>query len=402
MENLLTTDQARVKNGIITALYSGSRRIVLKGSAGVGKTFLINTLLQEYQPMRGIIYVAAPTHKALAVIKDKITDDGGITFCTVHSGLRLKRVIKKGKILFEKGKEQGFVNCGLLVIDEASMIGRDILGHLEEYDFPILFIGDDKQINPVKEKNSPVFEQHWREFKLDKIVRQSLGNPIITLSRNLSLLDSNIADINEEKGYLFTTDRHKVIQRLAEANGSNDLKYLSWTNADVDTVNNSVRRLLYGEDARLVELGETLVVDAPYKNYYTNQEVVVEELSVLTKKVFPHRLLPVINVRYYLINNDIEVVHEDSIRDFKLACSELKTLTIDGKASWKQYYMFLESFLSFKYNHALTVHKSQGSTYKDAIINVKNIKRNPDKVEKERLLYTAVTRPSEKLIIFNP
>jgi len=402
MENLLTTDQAKVKNGIITALYSGSRRIVLKGSAGVGKTFLINTLLQEYQPMRGIIYVAAPTHKALAVIKDKITNDDGITFCTVHSGLRLKRVIKKGKILFEKGKEQGFANCGLLVIDEASMIGKDILGHLEEYDFPILFIGDDKQINPVKEKNSPVFEQHWREFVLDKIVRQSLGNPIITLSRNLSLLDSNIADINEEKGYLFTTDRYKVIQRLAEANGSNDLKYLSWTNADVDTVNNSVRRLLYGEDARLVELGETLVVDSPYKKYYTNQEVVVEKLSVLTKKVTSHKLLPVINIRYYLINNEIEVVHEDSIRDFKMTCSELKTLTIDGKASWKNYYMFLESFLSFKYNHALTVHKSQGSTYKDAIINVKNIKRNPDKVEKERLLYTAVTRPSEKLIIFNP
>ena len=62
---------------------------------------------------------------------------------------------------------------------------------------------------------------------------------------------------------------------------------------------------------------------------------------------------------------------------------------------------FISLFATFKYNHALTVHKSQGSTYKQAIINIKNIEMNPNKKEKKRLLYTAITRASDLVILYN-
>ena len=43
----------------------------------------------------------------------------------------------------------------------------------------------------------------------------------------------------------------------------------------------------------------------------------------------------------------------------------------------------------------------QGSTYKQAILNIRDIRINRDLQERERLLYTGVTRASELLILYN-
>ena len=45
--------------------------------------------------------------------------------------------------------------------------------------------------------------------------------------------------------------------------------------------------------------------------------------------------------------------------------------------------------------------KMQGSTYKQAILNIRDIRINRDLQERERLLYTGVTRASELLILYN-
>ena len=52
------------------------------------------------------------------------------------------------------------------------------------------------------------------------------------------------------------------------------------------------------------------------------------------------------------------------------------------------------------YAYALTIHKSQGSTYKDVYIDVKDI-RNSTKTRSLalRLLYTALSRPTNKALL---
>jgi superfamily I DNA/RNA helicase len=62
---------------------------------------------------------------------------------------------------------------------------------------------------------------------------------------------------------------------------------------------------------------------------------------------------------------------------------------------------FIDIFAKIKYNHALTVHKSQGSTYKTVALNVKDISFNPNEKEKQRLFYTGITRASDLLILYN-
>jgi len=48
----------------------------------------------------------------------------------------------------------------------------------------------------------------------------------------------------------------------------------------------------------------------------------------------------------------------------------------------------------------MTVHKSQASTYHTVILDVKDAMKDRDTKERQRLLYTAVTRASNNLILY--
>ena len=71
----------------------------------------------------------------------------------------------------------------------------------------------------------------------------------------------------------------------------------------------------------------------------------------------------------------------------------------EAKGWWSTYYVFMEKFAQIKYNYAITVHKAQGSTYTNAVVANYDINSNFSVIERNRIKYTAVTRPKEKLFI---
>lgn len=447
----LTQHQSEILEQSLQIL-ENNKRLVIKGSAGVGKTYMVNELLKRIK-VRKKIYCSAPTNKAVAVLKGKVDSKPissftnrplEVEFITTHAALKLKRNIhsKTGEISFKPSYQRGekpLKGVGLFVIDEASMLNTELLGYIEEYanlyNVTVIFIGDNKQLNPVGEENSIVFHSQYPEVELTEIVRQKEGNPIIDLSRSLDTLDSyerndNVANPDETLiGYLFSNNKNKVINTLAAVNGTDEVKYLAWTNQEVDLMNFLVRKKIYGEPKK-IELEETLVFNSPYKDsYYTNQEVKVEDCIVREKKF--HFLwnqqadfvcddeddprMQSIKLKYYSINpNIIEqegkepsitdriiVVHEDSEQDHLKIVNNLKQRAKFKKIEWKDFYSFIEQFADLKYNHAISVHKSQGSTYQKAIVNLRNIEKNRNNKEKKRLLYTAITRASDLLILYN-
>lgn len=63
-------------------------------------------------------------------------------------------------------------------------------------------------------------------------------------------------------------------------------------------------------------------------------------------------------------------------------------------------HVITSTYLEVDYGYALTVHKSQGSTYDDVFIEYGNLLANKKDSEKYRLLYTAITRSAGKLHVY--
>jgi hypothetical protein len=63
-------------------------------------------------------------------------------------------------------------------------------------------------------------------------------------------------------------------------------------------------------------------------------------------------------------------------------------------------HIITSSYLDVDYGYALTVHKSQGSTYDDVYVEYNNLLANKKDTEKYKLLYTAITRCANKLHVY--
>lgn len=430
---MLTPHQTDAFNRIINFIKGGEKRVLLKGSAGTGKTFLVKELADfivrdwSINPNynNGEVYVTAPTNKALSILQGKITSK--VEFKTIHSALKMKMYTdaKSGQRKFIKPKssynnKNPFEHAKACFVDECSMLNSEFIGgnekvtvpYLQDYTFPIIFTGDSAQLNPVLEEFSPVFHQGYPEVELTEIIRQGKGNPIIELSRDIDLIYFKKPKVIEGKGYVYSNNKQSLIDNLAEVNGTDDLKYLAYTNNDIDSMNQLVRERRYGNPKR-IEKDETIVFNSPYGNFFTNKEVkvesvevIIDDISVPKEKTRYENGLPItdidsIKIKYYRINDAINVIHEHSDDVFKAISTTLKENCNRHGWNWNGYFFFVEQFADIKYNHAITIHKSQGSTYKESILNIGNIAFNKNAAEKQRLLYTGITRASNLVILNN-
>jgi superfamily I DNA/RNA helicase len=297
------------------------------------------------------------------------------------------------------------------------MIDSEMVKSIEEcakaQNTTVIFVGDGKQINPVGEDDSAVFHQDYAEAELTEIIRQGEGNPIITLSRNLPKIWEKKSNLlagpeGQDVGYLYTQNLAKIIEELAQVNGTDEFKYIAWTNKEVDKINALVRFRLYGDYPAKIELEETIVFDAPYKNYNTNETVKVEELYKYTETMkviltdnHKEKITEEVKFVVYCVNKNILVLDDSSIPTFKRYAAIMNKNCKQNLLTFEERNNFLSTFASFKYNHALTVHKSQGSTYKTTVLNVRDISFNQNEKEKQRLFYTGITRASDLLILYN-
>lgn len=423
-----------------------AKRVIVEGSAGVGKTWLANDLVEYFNRSRicnpsynnGQIYVTAPTNKALGVLQGKVT--ARVIFKTIHSACKLFMFIPNtGPAVFKRqsysGKKSGdeFEHCKLAVIDETSMLNSDFLGkwitlpdgkkqyqkgYLEDFKFPIIFLGDAKQLNPVGEDVSPIWTKGYPVVSLTEIIRQGAGNPIIDLSRDLDLISFKTPRLISGKGYIYNDNMFGLIDDLAEVNGTDELKYLAYTNkfkGGVVGVNEAVRLRRYGDNVKKIEKEETIVFNSPHGTNYTSKEVKVEDVDIITDYIHipsektrydsqtfqPVDNMQKIKMKWYRVNDSFNVVHEQSQNIYHEVFKTLKENNTRHGWSGRGYHYFEGLFADITYNHAISVHKSQGSTFKETIINIGNINFCKNQIEKERLLYTAVTRASNLVILNN-
>lgn len=419
--NLTQHQQDRLKT-CLNILRDGDR-ILIRGLAGTGKTTLCKALIENLLPFTNGKYITctAPTNKAVSVLRSKVIPMNRTTFISTHASLKMKRFIdeKTGKIFFEPNfhpKEPPLKNVYALIIDEASMINKNLLRHIEEWatiqKCKVIFLMDYHQLPPVNEVEMPVHTMGYPDVELTEIIRQKENNPIINISLNLNLVNSKQDNLIKKEvlnGYVFSNNFDKIIKKLSISNGTDYYKYIGYTNENVNKINSIVRYKLYGDNPPKIIEGETMIFDTPYaQTYSTNEEITVKNSRIVDKYVTYFDT--VYNLKYYIINANyidkdvyiggIKVIHEDSEKDFKTIKKKIKEAIKKCEMTWVDYYKFIEQFAQLKYNHAITCHKSQGSTYQNVILNINDFKKCKGN-EYYHLLYTGITRASNMVILYN-
>ncbi len=448
----LTVEQQGAFDKMLDFLKNDEYMFLLGGYAGTGKTFLIVRLIKYLLGDKGgnfKIGMSAPTNKAVRVLRLFMSMmDARVSFATIHSMLGLREQISpKGEQVFKRDYRAQVTITGysLLIIDECSMLSDELFEYLQEYrgDLKIIFMGDPAQIPPVNKPDSlPMSMEGRRDHGIDycmlkNIVRQKEGNPLIEVTMNIrkNLKDGNSIRIPKikkvaEDGIEFisnydtgtVTDLYKRLFLSREYNEDGDYaKVIAWTNRTVNYHNDKIRKLIYGEVNQKVEMNEKLIAHTPIFDdeeaiiFQTSDEFEVEEIKIQSVSIQTKSL------KYYetKVGYDnyftgqrqqklVHILHEDSEEDFKGILDKMmrgaKTCTPGSemaRKAWVAFYKFKKVFADVKYAYAITCHKSQGSTYRNVIMIEGDINYNKRIVERNRIKYTAASRPSNNLYIIN-
>ena len=96
--------------------------------------------------------------------------------------------------------------------------------------------------------------------------------------------------------------------------------------------------------------------------------------------------------------NKLKEYFEDQMVKLKNSCHKMNTVDKKINRIWKDWQMnVMDRFAQLNYGYAITVHKSQGSTFKNVFIDIMDIFENRNQTERLKCLYTAITRSSNSL-----
>lgn len=452
----LSREQRDIFNELLDFMEDpGKSMYLIEGYAGTGKTYLVSTFVEHVlHTTDKVVSMTAPTNKAVKVLRQAADyTHPNLDYRTIHSllGLREKITTNGQQIFVQNNKDDATISgVDLLILDEVSMLSDDLLvGVAEKYhtitglseyaqDFglKIVFVGDPAQIPPVGKSDCLPFKESYRSKlnilrgTLTTVMRQAQDNPIIkvtmklrnALNRPIALpsRDSDYDDAGDGVHFLDGT-RSDFLKALLDTHFNSDnfksdsdfIKVIAWTNKTVKMFNTLIRGMLYGRDAGKICIGEKLIANRPILN---SDKLIIfknnDEFEVLGYTVVDGNYKGA-DLRYYDVSvigdegkKNIWIVHEDSEDDYDLIKKHLVSVakskrkgSWEASSAWQDYYRIQEVFADVNYNYAITAHKSQGSTYINAVVVEEDIDKNRKIMERNRIKYTACTRPAKRLYI---
>ncbi len=180
------------KRAVLTA--AREKVMVLTGGPGTGKTTIINAIIKVFQEARAKILLAAPTGRAAK----RMSETTGLEAKTIH------------RLLEYSPAEDGFkrnednpLACGLLVVDEASMMDTMLMCHLVKaapLGATFVLVGDVDQLPSVGPGNvlrDVIASRIVPVVELNEVFRQAAESSII---RNAHLINSGQIPELKQKG----------------------------------------------------------------------------------------------------------------------------------------------------------------------------------------------------------
>ncbi len=402
MAEELTADQLEAEKLIEDwFLHSTKQIFVLAGYAGTGKTTILKHVVCEklnLTPDDSAAFVT-PTGKAATVLIRS-----GIPAATLHkliyqSITEEKKIELNGKIitvekLSFKRRDSIDKSIKLIVLDEASMVSDEVLYDLTEFGVKLLLCGDNAQLPPVEGLNGFLTEP---DYTLKTIVRQQLGNPIIKLSE-MAREGKFIPYGNYGGSCVVMSKRILTGEKRKRALLHAD-QIICGTNKTRVQINDEVRKMK--GLGQFPENGDKLICTLNNWETFIDSEMRFNLVN---------GIIGTVKQPFYDFEKSIGFIQfkPEFLEDF---CPE--ALPIDLGIFESGYYRYkrgdyfektdetgqaVSAFTlnRFEYGYCISCHKAQGSEFDNVIIFDESYAFKEDK---NRWLYTAITRAKKKLII---
>lgn len=403
----LTNDQLEASTAFTGFLMDDDEKyFVISGGAGSGKSTLIKHLLDtvenEYKMVNLLkkqkqkqltIALTATTNKAVAVLREM----ENVEPKTIHSfmGLTIRPNYGTGEEELIPREDAPHIYEHLIIIDEAGLIDKPLFDYIDKNTTKckIIFVGDQYQLAPVGYTETIMEQLSCPKVELKQIVRNT---GIIKKSgeqfKNTVKTGAFKAIFSDGKNLHHVTPSafRKYIDKafLHQNYDSSYAKVLTWTNGKAVMYNQYIRKLK-GYGSQLVT-GETAVTMKPIMNgrvrYHIDAEVeIIHVEPAILRNISGCYITLACGQRSFL---------PDSYQDTKKL---LKTFA--KYKNWEEYFNVKDSWFDLRSSYASTVHKSQGSTYKNVFIDLADIGKCYVASDTARMLYVAITRASDNVIV---
>lgn len=396
----------------------------LKGSAGTGKTWLTEGI--PAMRTQGEVMATAPTHKALGVLMKRVP---GVEGRTIHSFLGLKPKNVQGKSVLQRGRHYDasqFYQIRTVLLDEDSMVDTQLLRYIEEdvktWGRQYVLVGDQFQLFPVGERSSPCFDlplHSDHETELTEIVRCAADNPIIQCAT--SVRDAIIYGKEPQiKGGIFNGNGVHLLKREQWLNKMHEFatehpdfrtdpdycRVIAYKNETTLGYNQRIRNAQGGDESTPFSPGDNVVANEAWTPndeivFGTGAEFTISAMESHTHPVYPQ--LEGWQVWFKDFPCEYPVFVLDKLRcgnAYKKRLEDLRNAAKQPGNSWRPFYALSEYFADIRLLSSLTAHKSQGSTFKNVMVDLKDIYSTRGvPAEADRALYVAITRASENVYI---
>ena len=354
----------------------------IAGYAGTGKSSLIYSLMDEIGLTRENVKFATYTGKASLVLNRK-----GVPATTVHRLIytpeevikidpETKKIISR-KVKFIK-KEKIDSNIQLLVLDECSMIDKDMLSDIKSFGVPIIVLGDRGQLPPI---HGEIILLKNPDVILTEIMRQNEGDPIV----HLSFLAREGKRINKGRygpKALVCCKSEITDNILLKAN-----IIIVGKNKTRQSINDYIRYDLLERKKELPEVNDKIICR---KNDWS----IEIEGTPLINGIIGYCKNPITDIDYgnrtFQLDFRPEFCKLDYFENLNCTLDTFIPPDINDKDHYIDY-----SKQKFEFAYAITTHLSQGSQYNSLVLFEERL---GDKEFHRKWLYTGITR-AEKLIV---
>ena len=353
---------------------------IITGGPGTGKTTIIKCIVKLLIEINGLkpdkLALLAPTGRAAR----KLMDITSLKSSTIHKYLSWDKEANEFQIGEYNPNKESYI-----IVDEASMIDTTLMSCLLKgitKDAKLILVGDYHQLPSVSQGQvlkDLIDCDCFDVVKLNNLYRQTEDSFITTLAyeiKNKSISENFLSKYDDynfvtcSNESILLTIKDIVLRAIEKGYTEKDIQILSpiyKSSSGIDSLNKMLKDIFNPKSND--------------KNEVTSGEITYREGD---------KVLQLVNDSDNCISNG-DIGYIESITTNK----SKKTEVIINFDSTRVTYT-AKDFINFTHGYAISVHKSQGGEFKMVIMP---FSKSFNRMLYNKLIYTAVTRAKEKLIL---